>query len=101
VTVNSKSDPLTIYSGVETDFALPALPLIAGAAIIFPSVIYLLKIFKGTAEGCPAQFRVTGDGKYSRDAMGSQRSAIHIPAEFRHQANSAESWRFFTGLLSL
>jgi hypothetical protein len=54
VTVNSKSDPLTIYSGVETDFALPALPLIAGAAIIFPSVIYLLKIFKGTAEGCPA-----------------------------------------------
>ena len=43
--INSKSDPLTIYSGEPT---LPYLlyPLIAGAAIVLPSLIYLLKIFK-------------------------------------------------------
>jgi cytochrome bd ubiquinol oxidase subunit II len=48
VIINATSDPLTIYSAAAPDSALRYLlyALIAGSAIIFPALIYLLAIFK-------------------------------------------------------
>jgi len=43
---NSKNNPLTIYSGSDPTLRYLLYPLIAGAAIVLPSLIYLLKIFK-------------------------------------------------------
>src|SRR5918995_6700014 len=46
--INSRSDPLTIYTAAAPEPALRYLlyALIAGSAIVLPALIYLLKIFK-------------------------------------------------------
>jgi cytochrome d ubiquinol oxidase subunit II len=46
--INSRSDPLTIYTAAAPEPTLRYLlyALIAGSAIIFPALVYLLKIFK-------------------------------------------------------
>ena len=48
VIIHSRSDPLTIYTAAAPEPTLRALlyALIAGSAIIFPALAYLLKIFK-------------------------------------------------------
>jgi cytochrome d ubiquinol oxidase subunit II len=46
--INSRSDPLTIYTAAAPEPALRYLlyALIAGSAIVLPALVYLLKIFK-------------------------------------------------------
>jgi len=48
VIINSRDDPLTIYVAAAPEPTLHYLlyALIAGSAIIFPALVYLLKIFK-------------------------------------------------------
>jgi cytochrome d ubiquinol oxidase subunit II len=48
VILNARADPLTIYAAAAPDATLLYLlyALIAGSAIIFPALVYLLKIFK-------------------------------------------------------
>jgi cytochrome d ubiquinol oxidase subunit II len=48
VIINSQSNPLTIYTTAAPELTLRYLlyALLAGSAIIFPALIYLLKIFK-------------------------------------------------------
>lgn len=48
VIINSRSDPLTIYTAAAPEPALRYLlyAVIAGSAIVFPALIYLLTIFK-------------------------------------------------------
>jgi cytochrome d ubiquinol oxidase subunit II len=56
VIINSRSEPLTIYLAAAPEPTLRYLlyALIAGSAIIFPALVYLLKVFKGSA---PAKVR--------------------------------------------
>jgi cytochrome bd ubiquinol oxidase subunit II len=46
--INLRNDPLTIYTAAAPEATLRALlyALIAGSAIIFPALVYLLKVFK-------------------------------------------------------
>jgi cytochrome d ubiquinol oxidase subunit II len=48
VIINARHDPLTIYAAAAPEATLRALlyALIAGSAIIFPALVYLLKVFK-------------------------------------------------------
>jgi len=53
IIINSKSDPLTIYTAAAPEPTLRYLlyALIAGSVMIFPALIYLLKIFKLSETG--------------------------------------------------
>jgi cytochrome d ubiquinol oxidase subunit II len=53
VIINSRDDPLTIYLAAAPEPTLRYLlyALIAGSAIIFPALVYLLKIFKVSDTG--------------------------------------------------